>query len=126
MAQTLYIIDGHSYLYKAYYAIRDLSNSKGMPTNAIYGFVQMLNKLVRECQPKYLAVTFDHPGPTFRNDLFADYKAHRPPMPDDLQIQIPWVKRILAAMGITQIEQQGVEADDIIGTLASSSSQTGF
>ncbi len=126
MAQTLYIIDGHSYLYKAYYAIRDLSNSKGMPTNAIYGFVQMLNKLVRECQPKYLAVTFDHPGPTFRNDLFADYKAHRPQIPDDLQIQIPWVKRILAAMGITQIEQQGVEADDIIGTLASSASQTGF
>jgi DNA polymerase-1 len=126
MPETLYIIDGHSYLYKAYYAIRDLSNSRGMPTNAIYGFVQMLNKLIRECQPKCLAVIFDHPGPSFRNNLFADYKAHRPPTPDDLRIQIPWVKRILTAMGVTLIEQEGVEADDVIGTLASTASHQGL
>lgn len=126
MAQELYIIDGHSYLYKAYYAIRNLSSSKGMPTNAIYGFVQMLNKLIRECQPKYLAVVFDHPGPSFRNKLYADYKAHRPPIPSDLQMQIPWVKRVLGALGITLIEQEGVEADDMIGSLSKSASQAGF
>lgn len=114
----LYIIDGHSQLFRAYYAIRRLSNSKGLPTNAIYGFVQMLNKLLREEEPEYIVVAFDSPGETFRSNLYTEYKANRAPSPPDMEVQIPWVKRILSAMGIPMIEIQGVEADDIIGTLA--------
>lgn len=124
--KNLYIIDGHSQLFKAYYAIKRLSNSRGLPTNAIYGFVQMLNKLLREQNPEYLVVVFDAPGPTFRDQLYKEYKANRPPAPPDLNVQMPWVKKILSAMGIMQLEIPGVEADDIIGVLAQQAANAGI
>ncbi|NCO68881.1 MAG: hypothetical protein GW873_10270, partial [Nitrospirae bacterium] len=80
--QTLYLIDGSSYIYRAFFAIRNLRNSKGLPTNAVYGFTRMLMKIVEEKKPDYLAVAFDVKGPTFRNELYAEYKANRPEMPD--------------------------------------------
>src|SRR5665213_2240242 len=103
----LVLIDGSSYLYRAFYALPPLTNSKGVPTGAIYGVLNMLSKFVRDFAPPHIGVVFDAPGKTFRDDLFAEYKAHRPPMPDDLRSQTEPVLRIA-----------GVEADDVIGTLA--------
>jgi DNA polymerase-1 len=111
------LIDGNSFCYRAFYAIRSLSTSKGQPTNAIYGFVTMLNKIIAEHQPQYIAVTFDLKGPTFRHKKFTDYKIHRKPMPNELSLQLPIIKQIIQAYGIAIFEQQGYEADDIIATL---------
>ncbi|MBU4140472.1 MAG: DNA polymerase I [Candidatus Omnitrophica bacterium] len=118
MKKKVLLIDGNSFCYRAFYAIRGLSTSKGQPTNAIYGFVAMLNKLRAEHRPDYLAVTFDLKGPTFRHKRFADYKVHRKPMPDELSVQFPVIKRILRAYRIPIFEKEGYEADDIIATLA--------
>ena len=115
---TLFLIDGSNYVYRAYYAIRELSNSKGFPTNAIYGFTTMLLKLLRDWKPEYIAVVFDVKGPTFRHEAFEAYKATRRPTPDDLILQIPYIKDILRGFSIPVLERQGLEADDIIGTLA--------
>ncbi len=115
---TLFLIDGSNYVYRAYYAIRELSNSKGFPTNAIYGFTTMLLKLLRDWKPEYIAVVFDVKGPTFRHEAFEAYKATRRPTPDDLILQIPYIKDILHGFSIPVLERQGLEADDIIGTLA--------
>ena len=112
------LIDGNAFCYRAFYAIRSLSTSKGQPTNAIYGFVTMLNKLIAEQKPQYLAVTFDVKGPTFRHKKFTDYKAHRKPMPDELSVQLPTIKKILQGYRIPIFEKAGFEADDIIATLA--------
>ncbi|MFA5795484.1 MAG: DNA polymerase I [Candidatus Brocadiia bacterium] len=112
-----YLIDGSSYIYRAFYAIRSLSNSKGMPTNAIYGFVTMLLKIVRDVKPDYLAIAFDAKGPTFREDMYKEYKANRPDMPDELKPQIPYIKKLTEAFNIPMLEKQGYEADDVIGTL---------
>lgn len=117
MKKKLILIDGNSFCYRAFYAIRSLTTSAGEPTNAIYGFVAMLNKLLTEHQPDYLAVTFDLKGPTFRHKRFADYKSQRKPMPDDLSIQLPTIKKIVSAYNIPIFEQEGYEADDIIATL---------
>jgi DNA polymerase-1 len=117
-AQRLYLIDGSSYIYRAYYAIRHLSNSKGMATNAIYGFTNMLLKVIRDEAPDQLAVIFDSKGPTFRKELYPDYKANRSAMPDDLVPQIPYIKRVVEAFNLPAVEQPGFEADDIIATLA--------
>ncbi|HQO36708.1 MAG TPA: DNA polymerase I, partial [bacterium] len=114
----LYIIDGHSLLYKAYYAIRGLSTHSGMPTNAVFGFVNMLHRVIRECHATFLCVTFDSGKPSFRVQIYPEYKANRPEMPQDLQIQIPIVFRLVDAMGIKRIVMDGYEADDVIGTLA--------
>jgi len=114
---TVYLIDGNNYIFRAFYAIPELSNSKGFPTNAIYGFTLMLLKLLREANPKYVAVCFDVKGPTFRHKAYADYKATRKPIPDALIPQIPIVKEISRALGCKILEQEGLEADDIIGTL---------
>jgi DNA polymerase I len=116
--QRLFLIDGSSYIYRAYFAIRHLSNSRGEATNAIYGFVNMLLKVVREQQPDHLAVVFDAKGPTFRKQLYPDYKAHRAQMPEDLVPQIPVIKEVVKAFNMPAIEKQGFEADDIIATLA--------
>ena len=116
----LFLIDGSNYVYRAYYAIRVLSNSKGFPTNAIYGFTNMLMKLCREYAPVYIAVVFDAKGPTFRHEAFEDYKANRKAMPDDLIPQIPYIKDIVRGFSIPVIEMEGMEADDIIGTLVMS------
>src|SRR6185369_17328874 len=117
-ANTLYLIDGSNNLYRAFHAIRELRNSRGLPTNATYGFTGMLRKLLNDFQPRHLAVLFDTPEPTFRHEQFADYKSHRPPAPDDLVVQIPYVHRVLQALRVPTFELPGWEADDIIGTLA--------
>ena len=116
--QTLYLIDGSSYIYRAYFAIRNLSSPTGFPTNALYGFTKMLLKVVRERQPDHLAVVFDAGRVTFRNDLYPEYKANRQAMPDDLRMQIRPIKEMVAAFCIPCLELEGYEADDIIGTIA--------
>jgi len=117
-SETLYLIDGSSYIYRAFYAIRNLSNSKGMPTNAVYGFTRMLMKVIAEKKPDYVAVAFDAKGPSFRHEIYGEYKANRPAMPEELQPQIPYIKRMVEGFSIPSIEMEGVEADDILGTLA--------
>jgi DNA polymerase-1 len=122
---TLYLIDGSTYIYRAFYAVRHLSTSSGIPTNAVYGFLGMLNRLLREKGPSHIAIALDAPGPTFRHDLSPDYKATRPKMPEDLAKQIPFIKRLIGAFAIPSIEIPGYEADDIIGTLATWASGQG-
>jgi DNA polymerase-1 len=114
----LFLIDGNSYIYRAYFAIRNLSTSKGFPTNAIYGFTTMLLKIVRDHRPDYLAVAFDAKGPTLRHAEYQDYKAQRPEMPDPLRQQIPYIHRLVEAFRIPALLMEGYEADDLIGTLA--------
>lgn len=116
--RRLFLIDGNSFCYRAYYAIRSLSNSKGQPTNAIYGFITMLNKIVKENKPEMLAVAFDLKGPTFRHKKFEEYKIHRKPMPDDLSSQIPYIKKVVGGYNIPIYEVEGYEADDVLATLA--------
>ncbi len=116
--KIVYLIDGNSYIHRAYHAIGNLSNSKGLPTNAIYGFTKMLLKLVKEKSPEYIAVVLDAKGPTFRHELYKDYKATRPPMPEDLVEQLPYIWSVIRGLNIRLIEMSGYEADDIIGTLA--------
>lgn len=117
-AQTLYLIDGSSYIYRAYYAIRHLSSPSGFPTNALYGFTQMLLKVLKERRPGHLAVVFDAGRLTFRNNLYPEYKANRAAMPDDLRPQIEPIKEMVRAFNIPALEMAGFEADDIIGTIA--------
>ena len=124
--KKLYLIDGSAYLYRAYHAIRSLSNATGFPTNAIFGFTRMLLKLMEERAPRYIGMFFDAKGPTFRHELYADYKANRPPMPDDLAMQIPPVKAVTEAFRIPVIEMGGYEADDLIGTTARQAAAAGF
>jgi len=114
----LYLIDGSSYIHRAYHAIRSLSNSRGIPTNATFGFTKMLLKVIKDKKPAFMAVVFDSRGPTFRHDIYPEYKANRPPMPDDLAAQIPYIKKIVEFLNIPSLEKMGYEADDIIGTLA--------
>ena len=114
----LVLVDGSSYLYRAFHALPPLTNSKGHPTGAIYGVINMINKLLHEQVTEYFVVIFDAPGKTFRNDLYSDYKANRPSMPDDLRPQIEPIHRIIKAMGLPLIMVQNVEADDVIGTLS--------
>ncbi len=122
----LAIVDGNNYLYRAYYAIPALTNSKGFPTNAIYGFTTMLIKLVRDLDPDYAVVAFDLKGPTVRHEEYGDYKATRKPMPDDLIPQVPRVKDVIRAFSICVLEKQGVEADDLIGTLVVQARKKGW
>jgi DNA polymerase I len=117
-APRLYLIDGSSYLYRAFHALPQFSNSKGEPTGAVFGVVSMLQKFLREAQPTHIAVVFDAPGRTFRDDLFEAYKAHRPPMPDELRAQIDPLLATVEALGLPLLRIAGVEADDVIGTLA--------
>jgi len=114
----VFLIDGSSYIYRAFFAIGHLSNSKGFPTNAIYGFTNMLLKVLRDRGAEYAALAFDAPGPTFRHEVFGEYKANRPSMPEDLRIQIPFIKEIVSALRLPILEKEGYEADDLIATLA--------
>jgi DNA polymerase I len=125
MATTLVLVDGSSYLYRAFHALPPLANSRGEPTGAVYGVVNMLLKFLREQRPDHIAVVFDAPGRTFRDDLFEQYKAHRPPMPDDLRAQIEPLYAIVRALGLPLIRIEGVEADDVIGTLACRAAHAG-
>jgi DNA polymerase-1 len=117
------LVDGSSYLFRAFHALPPLNNSKGQPTGAVYGVINMLRKLREEYQPEYMAVVFDAKGKTFRHDIYKDYKAHRPPMPDDLKAQIEPLHQLIKALGFPLISVEGVEADDVIGTLASHATQ---
>jgi DNA polymerase-1 len=114
----LFLIDGSSYIFRAFYAIRHLSNSKGFPTNAIFGFTQMFLKVLKEHQPEYLAVVLDSKAPTFRSEVYKEYKANRPAMPEALVPQIPYIRRIIEEYRIATLEMEGYEADDLIGTVA--------
>ena len=113
----LAIVDGSNYLYRAFYGIPALSNSRGFPTNAIYGFTIMLMKLLKDIHPDYIVVTFDLKGPTARHEAYEDYKATRKPMPEDLIAQVPLIKEVIRGFSIPILEKQGTEADDLIGTL---------
>ena len=115
---NLYIIDGNSYIYRAFYAIRGLTTSSGLPTNAVFGFANMLLKVIKEKKPDLLAIVFDPKGPTRRHLEYKDYKAHRPPMPRDLVPQIPYIHKLVEAFRIPVFIQDGQEADDVIATLA--------
>ncbi len=114
----LFLIDGSSYLFRAFYAIGHLSNSRGLPTNAAFGFVQMLLKVLKEHQPNFLGVIFDSKAPTFRSKIYQEYKANRPAMPEGLAPQIPYIKKIIEGYRIAFLEMEGYEADDLIGTVA--------
>jgi DNA polymerase-1 len=122
----LFLIDGSSQMYRAYHAIRGLTAPDGRSTNAVYGFVTMLRKLVADHQPEYIAASFDLAGPTFRDDLAADYKANRTPMPSDLVEQVPLVHEACEAMGVPILTFERFEADDVIGTLAVQARDAGF
>jgi len=124
--KTIYLIDGSAYIYRAYHAIRGLSNSKGLPTNAAFGFTKILLKLIEDRNPEYVGMFFDVKGPTFRHEMFDAYKANRPPMPEDLSIQIPYIKDITKGFNIPVVEMSGYEADDLIGTLARKAEDAGF
>ncbi|WP_456417640.1 DNA polymerase I [Thiolapillus sp.] len=122
----LILVDGSSYLFRAFHALPPLTNSRGEPTGAIVGVVNMLRKLINDYQPKYMAVVFDAPGKTFRDDLYADYKANRPPAPEELVAQISMLHDIVEAMGLPLLMVEGVEADDVIGTLTRQAAQQGM
>jgi DNA polymerase-1 len=113
----VHLIDGSSYIYRAFYAIRELKTSQGVPTNAAYGFSTMLLKVLRDMNPEFLAVVVDARGPTFRHLAYEHYKANRPEMPETLRPQIPWIHEIVKALGIPLLEKQGFEADDVMGSL---------
>jgi DNA polymerase-1 len=115
---VLYLVDATSYVYRAFFALPPLTSPMGLPTNAVYGFATMMLKLLRDARPQYVGAVFDAPGPTFRDNLFEAYKANRPSMPDDLAVQFPLVHDVVAAFGIYALSLPGVEADDVIGTLA--------
>jgi len=121
----LLLVDASSYLYRAFHALPALSNSRGEPTGALLGVVNMLAKFLKECRPKRIALVFDAPGRTFRDDLFAEYKAHRVPMSNDLRAQIEPLLTILRAQGLPLLRIEGVEADDVIGTLACRAARAG-
>jgi len=124
--KTLLLVDGSSYLYRAYHALPDLRNARGEPTGAIYGVLNMLRRLATDYKPDYLACVFDAKGRTFRDDWYAEYKAHRPPMPEDLVCQIEPLHQAVAALGWPLLMIDGVEADDVIGTLARQAAEAGM
>lgn len=111
---TLYIIDGSAYILGAYHAIQSLSTSQGLATNAVYGFTTILRRLMKERQPDYLAVAFDTKGPVFRHALYKEYKANRPPMPEDLVSQLSYIRQTVEAFGILSLALDDLEADDLI------------
>jgi DNA polymerase-1 len=124
--KTLVLVDGSSFLYRAYHALPPLSNSRGEPTGAVLGVANMLRKLIAEHATPHVGVVFDAPGRTFRDDLFEAYKSHRPPMPDDLRAQIEPLHAVIRAMGLPLLVETGVEADDVIGTLALRAAAAGY
>ena len=124
--KTLVLVDGSSYLYRAFHALPDLRNASGQPTGAIYGVINMLRKLLADYKADYCAVVFDAKGKTFRDDLYAEYKANRAPMPDDLGTQIEPLCDTIRALGWPMLIVDGVEADDVIGTLARQAEAAGM
>jgi len=123
---TIFLVDGSSYIHRAYHAVRNLSTRKGLPTNATFGFTNMLDKLVSGKKPRYMVMAFDAKGPTFRHKVYEPYKANRPPMPEDLVVQIPYIKQVVQGFNIPCVELAGYEADDVIGTIATEAKRQGF
>lgn len=124
--EKLVLIDGHSILNRAFYGVPDLTNSEGLHTNAVYGFLNILFKILEEEKPDFLTVAFDVHAPTFRHEIYKEYKGTRKPMPEELREQVPVIKEVLKAMGIRIVEQAGLEADDILGTLAKRAEKQGI
>ncbi len=123
---VIYLIDGSGYIFRAFFALPQLNNSRGLPTNAVYGFVRMMLKLLKDVRPSHIAVVFDSPRKTFRDDLFEAYKANRKESPSDLNVQIPYIHRAVQAMRLPLLMLEGFEADDVIGTLAVRAARSGF
>lgn len=126
MPPVIYLIDATATIHRAYHAIRGLSTSAGLPTNAVFGFTRMLIKLIKDRSPEYIAMCFDSKGKTFRHEMYPDYKATRPPMPDDMRIQLPYISEVVKGFNLHIIELPGYEADDLIGTLAAKAEKAGF
>lgn len=126
MALKLVLIDGHSILNRAFYGVPDLTNGQGLHTNAVYGFLNIMFKILEEEQADYLAVAFDVHAPTFRHEIYKEYKGTRKPMPTELREQVPVMKELLLAMGICVMEKAGLEADDILGTIAKRAEREGM
>ena len=126
MGRKLVLIDGHSILNRAFYGVPDLTNGKGLHTNAVYGFLNIMFRILEEEQPDYLTVAFDVHAPTFRHEIYKDYKGTRKPMPPELHEQVPVMKQMLEAMGIRVVEKAGLEADDILGTIAKRAEREGM
>lgn len=126
MSEKILLIDGHSILNRAFYALPVLTNSEGTPTNAILGFLNIMFKIIDEEKPQYLAVAFDVHHPTFRHEMFEEYKGTRKSMPDELRVQVPIIKEVLQAMGVKILERPGFEADDILGTIAKTAEEQGI
>jgi DNA polymerase I len=126
VSKEVYLIDGSAYIYRAYHAIAPLATSKGVPTHAVFGFVNIVHRLLKDKNPEYIAVAFDSRGPVFRHRMYPAYKANRPPMPDDLAVQLPLIKSFVTACNIRLFEKPGVEADDIIASAAGLLGGQGF
>ena len=120
------LVDGSSYIYRAFYALPPLKSPDGKPTGAVYGFIRMLSKLINDINPDYIAVVFDKAGKTFRHEEYKEYKATRKETPDELKMQIPVIKKIIKLFGIKVLEKEGFEADDIIATLAKKAKEKGY
>ena len=126
MQKKLILIDGHSIINRAFYGMPDLTNSKGVHTGAVYGFLNILFRILDEEKADYLIVAFDEHAPTFRHEMYAAYKGTRKPMPEELRTQVPLLRRVLTAMGVEQISRAGIEADDILGTCAKKAEREGM
>ncbi len=126
MAEKIVLIDGHSILNRAFFGLPDLTNAEGLHTNAIYGFLKIMLKILDEEKPEYLTVAFDVHAPTFRHEMYADYKGTRKPMAEELRQQVPVMKEVLKAMGIRIIEKAGLEADDLLGTMSGRCEEAGM
>ena len=116
--KQLILVDGSGYIFRAFFALPPMNTSRGLPTQAVYGFIRMILKLLKDVRPSHIAIVFDSPKKTFRDDLFADYKANRAEAPNDLVVQIPYIHRAVEAFRIKSLMLDGFEADDVIGTLA--------
>jgi DNA polymerase-1 len=126
MTKTIYLVDASAFIHRSYHAIRHLSTKDGRPTNAVYGFLATLNKLLKDKKPEYLAVAYDAKGPGFRHEMFPEYKANRPPMPEDLIAQQEPIRKIVEALGLPSVEINGLEADDLIATLCRKALDDGY
>ncbi|SCY33750.1 DNA polymerase I [Desulfoluna spongiiphila] len=124
--KKIYLIDGSAYIYRSFHALPPLTNAEGLPTNAVLGFTNIIVKMMNDFAPTHAVICFDAKGPTFRHEMYEAYKANRPPMPDDLRAQIPFVHKVAEAYRIPTMEKQGLEADDVIGTLAKKAESQGF
>ena len=126
MSEKIVLIDGHSILNRAFFGVPPLTNSEGLHTNAVYGFLNIMTKVLEEEKPEYLAVAFDLHAPTFRHKMYDAYKGTRKPMPEELREQVPLIKEVLTAMKVAIVTMEGYEADDLLGTIAGMAEKKGI